>query len=254
MTSIPRPSLEQAAQTWLAQTDASMDDPKLIRLRAALEDFLAKRFHGAAADLRAVHDLRNSLLDDGRSIESHVAEGAQSWDRSSLGKAASDSAPPELGRLLFSLVWNLRPGSVLELGTNIGISAAYLQVGLQHTGGGELTTIEASGARLVLAERHFDALGLAHPNWVEGYFDDVLADCLAEIRPPDLAFIDGNHREDATVRYFHLVGEAMPAGAVMVFDDIRWSEGMLGAWEEISRSTAVTASVDLGRIGLVVRS
>src|SRR5690606_4907386 len=106
MTSIPRPSLEQAAQTWLAQTDASMDDPKLRRLRAALEDFLAKRFHGAAADLRAVHDLRNSLLDDGRSIESHVAEGAQSWDRSSLGKAASDSAPPELGRLLFSLVWN----------------------------------------------------------------------------------------------------------------------------------------------------
>src|SRR5690606_32967933 len=113
-------------------------------------------------------------------------------------------SPPDQGRLLFSLVRVLRPRSVLELGTNIGISAAYIRLGLRYGGQGSLTTVDASGARLELARRNFDTLGLDHPDWVEGRFDDVVPSLLTTVRPLDLVFIDGNHKRDPTLSYFRL--------------------------------------------------
>ena len=38
----------------------------------------------------------------------------------------------------------------------------------------------------------------------------------------------------------------------MILDDIRWSEEMIVAWQEVSASPAVRVSVDLGRTGLLV--
>lgn len=112
--------------------------------------------------------------------------------------------------------------------------------------------MEVSPAKLRIARELFESLELRRIEPIEGYFDDVLPELLPQISPVALAFIDGNHERDATLRYFDLIRRHMPPGSTMVFDDIRWSEGMSEAWEAICASDRVTVAVDLGRTGIVV--
>lgn len=249
-TATPRQPLTDAARLWLSvsPSGAAGEDA----LRQALTDLTENRYRGGAAAVKRVHELRQRLLGDALPLRatSEAAEGP--WDGQSLGEAASHSATPEQGRLLYQLTRALRPHQVLELGTNIGISAAYIATALQLDGGGRLTTLEASGLRLVHAHRHLDELGLHAVDTIEGYFDDILPAVLASLYPIDLAFIDGNHLKDATLQYFELIRGHSSAGGVLVFDDIRWSEGMWEAWQEIEASERIALSVDLGRTGIAL--
>jgi predicted O-methyltransferase YrrM len=250
MTRIPRPELRDAAREWL-DSDAS-GRPEAATLRTALTNFVDNRYAGAAEELKKVHEIRRKFLGDERTIGSlSDLPGARSGEVT-LDAAASASAPVDQGRLLFHLVREFEPRRMIELGTNIGISAAYIAIGLRFGGGGQLITLEGSGARLQVANEVFDELGISGIETVEGRFDEVLPDLLDKRGPIDAAFLDGNHRLKATIRYFEMLRGHMPSGGLMILDDIRWSDEMLVAWQEVSASPAVTASVDLGRTGLLV--
>ena len=67
----------------------------------------------------------------------------------------------------------------------------------------------------------------------------------------DFAFIDGNHRLEPTLRYFHQVLPYTNDQSVLVFDDIHWSSEMEQAWDHIKSHTAVTSSIDLFFIGII---
>lgn len=239
-----RPELRAAVESWLAEGEHPV-------LREAFDSFLAGRYAGRADDLKKVHAARRRFFGDKRPVGSLYGVNGLGADRT-LDHAAYSSAPVDQGRLLFQLSRTVRPHRALELGTNIGISAAYIALGLEAAGSGRLTTIEASPACLRLAEELFADLGLYRVDTVGGYFDPVLPDLLPSISPVQLAFLDGNHRHDATLRYFDLLRPHMPAGSLMVLDDIRWSEGMFQAWSTIRSSTEVAALADLGRTGIVV--
>lgn len=250
MTSIPRPGLEEAARDWL-ETSTS-HHPGIDKVRTALTDFVDKRFRGAAPRLRRVHDLRLRLLADERPLKEVGTGDSIPTDRASLGRAAADSAPSDQGRLLFHLARAFSPATVLEMGTNIGISAAYIALGLEYGDGGRLSTIEASEVRLDLARGFLDDLEIQNVDLVEGYFDDVLPDLLDRLEGVDVAFVDGNHRLEPTLRYFEQLRGHLPAGGLVVLDDIRWSEEMLEAWNSILASPEMDEVIDLGRTGLVL--
>lgn len=249
MVGIPRPELRDAARAWLGD---SPQGAATARLRAGLEDFLANRYAGAADHLKQVHAIRRRYFGDDRTVSSLNDGTPGPWDEGTLDAAASASAPVEQGRLLFQLVRAFHPDRVLELGTNIGISACYLGLGLRYGSCGRLITVEASGARLQLARQILDEVGLTDVEAIEGYFDQVLPDLLDRLGTVELAFLDGNHQLDATMRYFHLLRPHMPSGSLMILDDIRWSEDMLDAWGRVSSSPEVSAVADLGRTGLLV--
>lgn len=246
-----RPPLRDAARSWLDSYAGGGSGPAAT-LRTALTDFIENRYRGAAADLKRVHALRRRFFGDDRSLDSLGDANPGPYDNATLNSAAAGSAPADQGRLLFQLTRAFKPRKALELGTNIGISAAYIALGLRYGGGGSLTTVEASGLRLEVARSNFAELGLDGIETVEGYFDDVLPGVLAKRPPVELAFVDGNHRREATLAYFDLLAGHMGSDGLIVFDDIRWSEGMAEAWEEISVSEAAAHVVDLGRTGLVV--
>lgn len=251
MPGTDRLPLVEAAGRWLDSSSGRIGDASTIR--TALENFVSRRYRGAAKDLRRIHELRQGLLGEERPLSELVDAAPGPWDQQTLGEAASHSATPDQGRLLFHLVRARSPRQILELGTNIGISAAYLATGLRYTGGGSLTTIEASGIRLGLARGYLRELDLGDVvTTLEGYFDDVLEKVVKDLPHLDMAFIDGNHRLDATLRYFEVVVAAMEEGGLAVLDDIRWSEEMWEAWQSISRSSSARIVVDLGRTGLVV--
>ena len=156
------------------------------------------------------------------------------------------------GKALMMLVRRLEPNRVVELGSCVGISAAYLAAGLQINGAGTLVTLEGAAGLAERARRHLEELGLRQAEVVTGLFADTLGPVLQGCGPVDLAFIDGHHDETATQQYFQQILPSLSEGAVVVFDDIAWSDGMARAWLALQRHPAVRAVVDLERVGICV--
>jgi predicted O-methyltransferase YrrM len=155
--------------------------------------------------------------------------------------------PRRLGQLLFRIAHHYQPGTVLELGTSLGLSTAYLATGVP---GAHVISIEGSGSIREAAAENLRSLGLA-PELVQGNFDEVLEPLLSRIGPVGLAFVDGNHRYEPTLRYFHSLMVHMSVPAVLIFDDIHWSADMERAWAEIRGDSRVYMTIDLFFIGLV---
>jgi predicted O-methyltransferase YrrM len=119
--------------------------------------------------------------------------------------------------------------------------------------GGKLWTIEGSLAIAERAAGHLEGLGLKGVEVVTGNFDVVLQPLLERVGPVDLAFVDGNHRYDPTLRYFDMLMRHSGRSAVLIFDDIHWSADMERAWAQIKSDPRVMLTIDLFFFGLVVR-
>ncbi len=160
----------------------------------------------------------------------------------------SSSVPPEYGRLLFRLARFFRLGNAVELGTSLGISSLYIALG--HPGM-NLITAEGCPNTADVARRNFAKLGLGNIDLRIGDFEDLLPAITRELPAVDFAFIDGNHREEATLRYFGMLAGLAGNDSVFVLDDIHWSPEMTSAWSGIRRHPKVKVTVDLYRMGLV---
>jgi predicted O-methyltransferase YrrM len=172
--------------------------------------------------------------------------------RKTIGQiCALTSRTDRTALLLLRLVRELKPRTCMELGTSVGISACYQAAALKLNGAGKLATLEGADSVASVAIRNFADLGLDNIEVFRGRFQDTLSNVLSVNSPVDYAFIDGHHDEAATVTYFNAFVPALADAAVVVFDDIDWSEGMKRAWDSVKRHRNVRASVDLGSIGII---
>jgi predicted O-methyltransferase YrrM len=158
------------------------------------------------------------------------------------------SIPPYTGQLLFRLSNYLKPESIIELGTSAGFSAMYLASGNKNA---KMVSIEGDGELAKLASANFNKLGLTNVTLINGEFDTNLLDILAHIEKLGLVFIDGNHSEEATMRYFELFSAKACSDSLIIFDDIRWSKGMEKAWNNICLNENVSISIDLFNCGII---
>jgi predicted O-methyltransferase YrrM len=156
------------------------------------------------------------------------------------------------GFVLFKLIRHLKPKNCLEIGTCLGMSAAYQSAALQMDDGGRMVTVEGIESLAGLAAANLDGLGLASASVVAGMFEDIWESTADGITPIDYAFIDGSHNPRATLLYFDEIEARMHEGGVMVFDDIHWSKGMSATWTILQMHPHVTATIDLFDIGLAV--
>jgi predicted O-methyltransferase YrrM len=199
----------------------------------------------------AVEGLRRRLLKDQTllSIEDMGAGSAFAARRwLTVGDIARRaSKPPRLGKLLFRIARHYQPATILELGTSLGLSAAYLAAGAPY---GRVFTLEGAPAVADAAGRNLRSLGL-DATVVTGHFDEQLVPLLRRLPPIDLAFVDGNHRREPTLRYFDLLMRHSARSAVLIFDDIHWSSEMEAAWAAIKRDPRVYLTIDLFFIGIV---
>ena len=144
------------------------------------------------------------------------------------------------------------PQTVVELGTSLGLTTSWIYEGLIPNG--ELYTLEGDPMILDFAKRkvftELNALS-AKLECIEGNFDATLPDLLNKLEAVDLAYIDGNHTYEATMRYFKMFLPKMSSRGILIFDDIYWSEGMKQAWKEISEHPASQYTVDLFQLGIV---
>jgi len=163
--------------------------------------------------------------------------------------AATSLKPKKYAQLLYRLVNYFQPQQILELGTSLGITTAYLAKAKPSA---TVTTMEGSASVAEIAQQQFDELQLNNINIVTGNFDETLQQVIDQTAQSfNFVFIDGNHRKEPTLRYFNQLLAKTNADTVFVFDDIHWSEEMEEAWREIKQHSSVTLTIDLFFVGLV---
>ncbi|RZK15871.1 MAG: class I SAM-dependent methyltransferase [Hymenobacter sp.] len=175
--------------------------------------------------------------------------GAGGTQRRVSAIARHAAKPPRLAQLLFRLVNHFQPATILELGTSLGLTTAYLAAADSRH---RVITFEGCPNTAAVARETFAELGLPNVRLVEGNLDQTLPATLAALtKPVDFAFFDGNHRYEPTLRYFEQCLANAHENSVFVLDDIHWSTEMERAWEAIKAHPAVTVTVDLFYVGLV---
>jgi predicted O-methyltransferase YrrM len=217
-------------------------------------DFITKVLNDkrAYAAYGKIENLRRQLLQDQRLLQINdfgAGSVAGNKKQRSIASIASNAAKPKkLGQLLYRFVQYYRPSTIIELGTSLGLSAAYLAIGNPAAG---VTTCEGAGSIAAEAKENFSSLGIPNIEIRQGNFDDTLPALLKNSRPVDLAFIDGNHRKEPTTRYFEQLLQKTSRNGVIILDDIHWSEEMEAAWEQVKSHPAAMLTIDLFFIGLV---
>ncbi|HTF53626.1 MAG TPA: class I SAM-dependent methyltransferase [Pseudonocardia sp.] len=161
------------------------------------------------------------------------------------------SKGPDEARLLYALTLHQEPTAPLEMGTCCGVSTAYQAHGLpMHS---LLTSLELSPILVGAARMVLDLSG-ADQSKVDihvGDFADTFKDALGD-PAPDFAFVDGNHYFGPTMAYFGALVDVCKPGAMLVFDDINWSDEMKRAWLEIRSHERVAEYADVHTMGVVV--
>lgn len=164
------------------------------------------------------------------------------------------SLPPVWGRFLMRLVRELEPRSCLELGTGFGISTAYQAAGLELGGDARIVSLDVD-ALTAIADAGLAGLGLAHRvELVSGRIEETLAEALDCAAPLDYALLDADHTEEGTLSAFDALLPALSPEAVVVLDDINWTDGMRRAWRQVRSRDGVSAAIGLRRVGIAVVS
>lgn len=158
------------------------------------------------------------------------------------------SVPKKYGKLLYNLAQWVSARNILELGTSVGVGTMYLA---SSSGYAKITTIEGDETRCQLAIENLKNLGLFNVKVVQGSFGSELPKVLIDSNSLDLVFFDGDHTYHATMANFEMCLGKVHEGSVFVFDDIRWSNDMFKAWQQIVSNESVTISIDLFRMGIV---
>ena len=241
----------------------------LSAIASALEDVMNRTCNSAEAAWidkiekvrEELHSSQETITIDDHGAGSHWSSFFQMGDTNvrstmrTVGSVCRDSSKSKRWHaFLFALVRRFRPAKCLELGTALGMSAAYQGAALALNNKGHILTLEGAPSLASIARKIFIQLGLGNIEVVGGRFQDTLQNIAEKNGPFDFVFIDGHHEEQATQEYYDLLVPYLAEGALLIFDDIAWSAGMVRAWSALRQAEHLTASVDICGMGLCVHT
>lgn len=151
------------------------------------------------------------------------------------------------GRLLHRMVAHYKPSSILELGTNLGKSLAYMASGNSSA---KAVSIEGNPDLATMAIENLARLNILNTQVVQGAFEKVLPTVLGQMQTVELAFIDGNHRYAPTMAYLEKILPFLADQGLIVFHDIHYSPEMEKAWKEIISHPRFHVTMDLFFMGI----
>ena len=146
--------------------------------------------------------------------------------------------------------------TIVELGTSLGVTTAYLAAMDSRN---RVVTFEGCEAVADVAKENWKALNI---NNIECRVGEITVDSLQLAvdsmqlavdgwRGIDVAFVDANHAYVSTCEYFDVLARKVHEKSVIVVDDIHHSEEMERAWKMICADERVTSTIDLYQMGLV---
>ena len=200
-----------------------------------------------------VEKLRSQLLSDNAILEIEdfgAGSSINKTNKRTISSIVKNSAKPKkYGQLLFRMVKEYKPKQLLELGTSLGITISYLALGNTTA---NLITMEGANEVAEMAAKNFDELNIKNVTIEKGNFDYTLPALINKQSSFDFIFIDGNHRQEPTERYFAELLTRINKDSIMIFDDIHWSKEMEAAWESIKNHPEVICTIDLFFVGIVL--
>ena len=168
--------------------------------------------------------------------------------RSVASIARSALQSPRHAQVMATLAAHNQSRTILELGTSLGMTTAYLASIAPDV---RVTTLEGVPAIARLAVDSWNELGLSNIQSIVAPFDEALPEVLTKLNRVDFALVDGNHRYEPTMRYVRQLLQAVHEESVIVLDDIHWSEEMERAWNLCAALPEVTLSLDFFDFGVL---
>ncbi len=164
---------------------------------------------------------------------------------SSIAEIAS--VVPYWGAFLYLCSNATRAETILELGSCAGISGCYMAAGKNCK---RYITIEGSHDLARIAESNLGSVA-SHFEVINALFDSGLDRILPMLTSGlDMVHVDGQHEKIATFHYLTRLTPFLNRGALLVFDDIRWTPDMWEAWQTILTHKGFAWTLDTGRYGL----
>ncbi len=199
----------------------------------------------------AIKVLRKDLLKDHSMVEVEDMGAGSRIDNNRLRKiskiAKVSSTPLHKAAMLQRLVDFLGYKTILELGTNLGLTTAILASAKAKP---RIVSLEGAPNLAAIAVKNLEKLNLK-AEIITGSFEDNLDLAIDKLASVDFAYLDGNHQEDATMAYFKTIIPHTHNNSVIIIGDIHWSLGMEKAWESIKEIPDVRVTIDLFDMGLV---
>lgn len=239
LPALPKPFAPAAR--WIYDRDWTAEERRLAR---EIEEFRGRIAEIAPARIESLPSPHSGTFELDALGRSRGAAPA-SAPSSAHARTGVDAAG---GVLLRRLVDGLGARRVLELGTNTGFSGCwFLSAHARPT----VVSVEGSADLCEIARRN---LARVSRDFVvlHRLFDDAIDELAATAERFDCVFLDGQHERRATLHYAERVRPLLAPGAVLVFDDVYWSEDMNQAWQDLCGSDAYSLSVDFGWKGVVV--
>jgi predicted O-methyltransferase YrrM len=160
---------------------------------------------------------------------------------------ASASVSKKQGEFLHRLVCYFKPKTILELGTHLGLSSAYMALASET----EIVTLEGCPSTAEVASQNHRELDVENVKLKLGDFLDSLPEVLCKMKAVDMAYIDANHSYEGTMWNYEQISLNTEEHTVLIFDDINWSPDMKKAWDEIISKPEISLSINCYKFGLV---
>jgi len=204
-------------------------------------------------DHHDIEELRQQLLKDYSYTSVEDAGAGSRRNGKNSRKTISQIAKYEISSwekcaFLSALIQAGGYSNCIELGTSLGITAAYLSRACMD---GNVFTFEGDGRLCEIAADRLENLACKNVQIIQGNIDDTLAAFLEKSPPIDCAIIDANHTGRALERYFTWLVAKISENGLIIIDDIRWSVDMNKSWNVLLKHPAVTVSMEFREIGVL---
>ena len=160
----------------------------------------------------------------------------------------TSSSKGKYGDLLYRLSAFYKPKRILEFGTSLGIGTIHFSKGNSDS---NIVTVEACSATRNEALGNFRKLNCMNIESILATFSSFLESYSGE--KFDIVFIDGHHDGVALKNYLELLNPHTHNDTLFILDDIRWSNSMFEAWTELCASQDYHVTMDLFRMGIILK-
>lgn len=195
-----------------------------------------------------IEAVREGLKNSAEKIYVQDYGTGRSGQRTIASIARTSLASTTKAQMLFRLARYANAKNILELGTSLGVTTAYLAATGSNV---TCTTVEGSSELIQWAKSTARKVGLNNIKFMQGNITEILPEVLRQCEPFDFIYFDANHTYQHTMAYFNQCVENVQPNTIFVLDDIHASFEMDKAWREIMQHPKVTTVMQLNTIGIV---
>jgi hypothetical protein len=157
---------------------------------------------------------------------------------------------PLVGSFYLDLTTKLRPEIIIEIGTAFGVSGMYFLAAIERNKCGKLITFEPNDVWIKYARQNLSKICSSFKS-IMGEFE-LLADEHIENNSSKLIFIDGIHERSFVKKQLDIALQKLQRGAIIILDDINFSEDFNDYWLELSLDNRFKSSIQVGnRVGIL---